>query len=115
MESVAMVGIHYQGQFYEFAPWNATVHWQIAPWGDWQMWAENDLYRVELMGKTARSPALVRVPTAQGLVFACRDTTHGELSLTLWNRASDRQLIQANSSLAGLETGGAPWHETWIG
>ena len=115
MESVAMVGIHYQGQFYEFAPWNAKVRWQVSPWGDWPMWAESDLYRVELVGKTARSPVSVRVPTAQGFVFACRDTTQGELSLTLWNRASDRLIIRANSSLAGLETGGAPWHETWIG
>ena len=115
MESVAMVGIHYQGRFYEFAPWNAKMRWQVAPWGDWQMWAENDLYRVELAGKTTRSPVSVRVPTAQGFVFNCRDTTQGDLSLTLWNRASDRLIIRATSSLAGLETGGEPWHETWIG
>ncbi|MBM0743320.1 tocopherol cyclase family protein [Phormidium sp. CLA17] len=114
LESVAMVGIHYQGRFYEFAPWNSTVRWQISPWGDWQMWAESDLCRVELVGKTTRSPVSVRVPTVQGFIFACRDTTQGELSLKLWNRANDQQVVQAHSSLAGLEVGGASWHETWI-
>ncbi|NJO11559.1 MAG: tocopherol cyclase, partial [Leptolyngbyaceae cyanobacterium SL_1_1] len=36
-ESVAMVGIHYRGQFYEFVPWNGRVNWQVEPWGCWQM------------------------------------------------------------------------------
>jgi tocopherol cyclase len=113
MESVALIGIHYQGKFYEFVPWNAKLRWQVAPWGEWHLWAENDLYQVELIGKTARSPALVRVPTAQGFVSICRDTTQGNLSLTLWNRASRQPLLQAQSSLAGLETGGTPWNGDW--
>jgi tocopherol cyclase len=54
----------------------------------------------------------VQVPTAQGLVYRCRDTTHGLLSLTLRDR-SGKTIISATSSLAGLETGGQPWSISW--
>ncbi|MBF2026403.1 MAG: tocopherol cyclase family protein [Oscillatoriales cyanobacterium C42_A2020_001] len=112
MESVGMVGIHHQGKFYEFVPWNATVKWDVMPWGLWKMWAESDRYRVEVIGSTSREPALVRVPTQDGLVFACRDTTRGDLQVKLWEKASDRLLLNAHSSLAGLETGGS-WDGVW--
>jgi tocopherol cyclase len=114
MDSVAMIGIHYQGQFYAFASTEGpTFGWRIQPWGEWHLWAENDLYRVEMYGWCDRPPAQVRVPTAEGLVFACRDTTAGQLSVSLWQRASKRQIVSAHSGLAGLETGGPPWAETW--
>uniref|UniRef100_A0A832H7M2 Tocopherol cyclase n=1 Tax=Oscillatoriales cyanobacterium SpSt-402 TaxID=2282168 RepID=A0A832H7M2_9CYAN len=112
MESVGMVGIHHQGKFYEFVPWNATVQWDVMPWGFWKMWAESDRHRVEVIGSTSREPALVRVPTQDGLVFACRDTTRGDLQVKLWEKTSDRLLLNAHSSLAGLETGGS-WEGVW--
>lgn len=115
MESVAAVGIHYQDKFYEFAPWNAEVTWEIAPWGYWWMAATNDDYAVELEGTTNQPGTLVRVPTVDGLQFRCRDTTQGQLRLRLWEKNSpeSRAILQANSGLAGLETGGEPWQETW--
>ena len=115
MESVAAIGIHYRGNFYEFAPWNAEVTWEISPWGYWWMAATNDRYAVELEGMTNRSGTLVRVPTANGLQFRCRDTTQGQLRLRLWERNSpdSQPILQTNSGLAGLETGGEPWQETW--
>jgi tocopherol cyclase len=112
MEEVAMVGIHYQGSFYEFVPWNARVDWQIDPWGKWQMQADNFFYQVELTGHTDRAGTLVQVPTDQGLVYNCRDTTHGLLSLTLRDR-SGKVIISATSSVAGLETGGNFWPSFW--
>jgi tocopherol cyclase len=112
MEEVAMIGIHYQGEFYEFVPWNAQVHWQIDPWGKWQMQADNYFYQVELTGHTDLAGTMVQVPTDQGLVYRCRDTTHGLLSLTLRDR-SGKIIISATSALAGLETGGQLWSSVW--
>lgn len=112
MESVGMVGIHHRGEFYEFVPWNASVNWHVLPWGDWKMWADSDRHQVEVIGTTTRDPALVRVPTQEGLVFACRDTTRGDLRVKLWEKSSDRLLLNAHSSLAGLETGGS-WDGVW--
>jgi tocopherol cyclase len=112
-EDVALVGIHYQGQFYEFSSLRFPLRWRVQPWGGWYIWAENDLYQVELCGQTERSPVIVRVPTAQGLVFACKDTTQGDLTLKLWQKASGKLMLVANSHQAGLETGGGPWEQDW--
>lgn len=114
-ESVGMVGIHYQGKFYEFVPWNGRVSWQVSPWGSWRVWAEQPDYIVELKGKTELAGVLIRVPTAKGLEFLCRDTTQGDLSVSLWQkRVRSRQLIlSAQSKQAGLEIGGGGWTEPW--
>jgi tocopherol cyclase len=113
MESVAMVGIHYQGQFYEFVPWNGSVHWEIDPWGYWQMTAQSGDREVTLTGKTDRPGTPLRAPTAAGLVFCCRDTMAGEVTVTL--RRSGRVILEARSDQCGLEVGGSPWGETWVG
>ncbi|MBD2089124.1 tocopherol cyclase family protein [Microcoleus sp. FACHB-1515] len=113
MESVAMVGIHYQGKFYEFVPWNAQVHWEIHPWGYWRMWAENAAYQVELFGTTDRLGTILRAPTQDGLQFVCRDTMNGQVILKLRDRSSQKLILEAQSDLCGLEVGGIPWEEAW--
>lgn len=115
MESVAMVGLHYRGKFYEFVPWNSKVEWDIQPWGKWQMQAQNSEYEVSLTGTTDLSGTPLRAPTESGLVFACRDTMQGQLSLELRSRSSGQSklLLAAKSSLCGLETGGGPWDKSW--
>jgi tocopherol cyclase len=118
MESVAMVGIHHRGQFYEFVPWNSRVTWQVQPWGEWQVSACNGDYWVEVEGRSDRPGGFpIRVPTRQGLIVACWDTLHGNLTLHLWQRTTQgkRLLLKAHSHLAGLEVGGAPWHQAWTG
>ena len=116
MESVAMVGLHYQGKFYEFVPWNSQVNWNIHPWGRWQMQARNERYEVELTGTTDLPGSPLRAPTEKGLIFCCRDTMNGQLNLQLRERRGDKYhlILEAHSSLCGLETGGAPWEEPWI-
>lgn len=111
-EEVGLIGIHYRGKFYEFAPWNSQITWDIKPWGQWQMQAVRDNYSVTLMGTTNLSGTYVRTPTAQGLVFNCRDTTKGKLSLELKSQA--KVILQASSNLAGLEIGGSPWERSWV-
>ncbi|MEO1690722.1 MAG: tocopherol cyclase family protein [Cyanobacteria bacterium J06631_6] len=111
-EEVCLIGIHYQGKFYEFAPWNSQVSWQIQPWGQWQLQAKSAQYLITLTGATDLPGTYVRTPTAKGLLFNCRDTTQGKLKLVLSDHAGNN-IVTATSVLAGLETGGSGWEETW--
>lgn len=113
MESVAMVGIHYQGKFYEFVPWNGNVTWEIHPWGKWRMTARNADYEVELTAVTDLPGTVLRAPTQQGLVFCCRDTMQGKIQIQLRPLGSSTPLLLASSDLCGLETGGGPWQGVW--
>lgn len=119
MESVAMIGLHWRGQFYEFVPWNAQVHWQIDPWGRWRMQANNGRYEIELVGTTRRPGTLLRAPMKDGLIFCCRDTAEGELWLQLREGQSAKDtayskiILEAKSSMCGLEIGGEPWQDVW--
>ena len=111
MESVAMVGIHWQDEFYEFVPWNSQIGWEISPWGSWRLWAKTADYAVELCARTYLPGTALRAPTQNGLIFCCRDTMQGQIHLKLWR--SDALILTAESDLCGLEVGGGPWNETW--
>lgn len=117
-EDVALIGIHYQGTFYKFLSAESSLSWKVSPWGHWRLTAETDRYRVGLLGKAQGEGGWVRVPTREGLQFHCRDTTHGYLHLQLWEKAWQRSapktpMLEAVSSLAGLEVGGQPWDNAW--
>jgi tocopherol cyclase len=112
-EEVAMIGIHYRDKFYEFVPWNSQISWQIKPWGEWRIQATNRDFYVELIGTTDLSGTMVRTPTEEGLVICCRDTLKGLLSIDLRTRQG-RQIIAANSNVAGLEIGGTGWDRSWV-
>ncbi|MBA0604156.1 hypothetical protein Godav_016835 [Gossypium davidsonii] len=45
-ENTALIGVHYDGIFYEFVPWNGVVTWEIAHWGYWNIAAENKTHMV---------------------------------------------------------------------
>jgi tocopherol cyclase len=113
MESVGMICLHYRDRFYEFVPWNSQVNWQVQPWGRWEMQAQNDRFEVRLTGKCDRPGTLVRVPTEDGLRFRCRDTMNGDLILEL-REINGKTILKAETSLCGLEVGGAPWDRAWI-
>lgn len=115
MESVAMIGIHHQGKFYEFVPWNSQVHWEIQPWGRWQMKARNLQYEVEVTGTTDLPGTPLRAPTAKGLIFCCRDTMQGELNLELRELGIGKRkiILKARTFLCGLEIGGGSWDNSW--
>ena len=124
-ENVGLIGIHHQGQFYEFISTKCAFTWEVDPWGVWRLTASSYQYRVELMGRAVDEGAYVRVPTREGLQFLCRDTTHGELQVRLWEKSVGRGafgdtaggketlILDASSQLAGLEVGGGPWDERW--
>lgn len=114
MESVAMVGVHYRGKFYEFVPWNAQVRWEIQPWGCWKMWAQTAEHAIELTATTDLPGTALRAPTQQGLVFACRDTMNADVTLQLRDRHTNKLLLSATSSLCGVEVGGGDWDRAWV-
>jgi tocopherol cyclase len=112
-EEVALVGLHYRGNFYEFAPWHSDIAWQIADWGSWRMQCRNQRgYRVTLEGMTTLPGQPLRAPTHEGLQFCCKDTLRGKITLNLFSPQGDR-LLQAHSNLCGLEVGGKPWQGIW--
>jgi tocopherol cyclase len=115
MESVAMIGLHYQGKFYEFVPWNSQVDWEIQPWGRWQMQARNLNYEIELTGTTHLPGTPLRAPTVDGLKFCCQDTMQGQLNLELreLNGGKSQIILKAQSFLCGLEVGGGSWDNSW--
>ena len=116
MEEVALVGIHYQGKFYEFVPWNSEVHWQIQPWGEWQMQAKNYKFEVELTATTNLFGTPLRAPSEKGLIFLCRDTMKGNLILRLREvtNGHSKLILEAQSDLCGLEIGGKFWEQPWV-
>ncbi len=104
-EEVAMIGIHYQGKFYEFLSWNCQFNWQVTSWGRWEIQAYNDNFEVSLIGTTDLPSTSVRVPTEKGLIFACQDTLKGNLKLELRQR-NGGVILNTHSDLCGLEVGG---------
>ncbi|MEB3227648.1 MAG: tocopherol cyclase family protein [Synechocystis sp.] len=104
-ETVGLIGIHWQGRFYEFVPWTADLRWQVSRWGQWHLWATNDNFWVELQGKTDRPGTWVQTPTAQGLLLNCRDTTQGMLRLRLGHHYYGL-MVDTQTATAGLEVGG---------
>lgn len=44
--TLVQIGVHYEGVFYEFVPWNGVVSWNISPWGYWYIAAENETHLV---------------------------------------------------------------------
>jgi tocopherol cyclase len=80
------------------------------------MQARNAEYEVELTGTTDKPGTPLRAPTEQGLIFVCRDTMQGQLTLELRDRrrGKSKSILKAHSSVCGLEIGGGPWQEPWL-
>uniref|UniRef100_A0A6N2NHH0 Tocopherol cyclase n=1 Tax=Salix viminalis TaxID=40686 RepID=A0A6N2NHH0_SALVM len=119
-ENAALVGVHYDGIFYEFVPWNGVVNWEIFPWGYWYMAADNGTHLVELEATTKDLGTALRAPTAEaGLAPALKDTCFGVLKLQIWERRYDgtkgKLILDVTSDMALVEVGGGPWFSTWKG
>lgn len=118
-ESIAMAGLHYRGKFYEFMPpkGETEIHCAIQPWGSWQIEAECRGYRLEIEGTSPAGPGGIGgiellAPTLEGPRFVCRDSLLGNVSLKL-SRLRGNVLVEAQTNLGGLETGGGPWNGLW--
>ncbi|KAK8523374.1 hypothetical protein V6N13_113315 [Hibiscus sabdariffa] len=119
-ENVALIGVHYDGIFYEFVPWNGVLNWEIAQWGYWNIAAENTTHMVEIEATTTDSGTTLRAPTVEaGLAPACKDTCSGDLTLKIWEKnaggSKGKLILDVKSDMAALEVGGGPWFNTWKG
>nr|WKR37732.1 vitamin E 1-1 [Plukenetia volubilis] len=119
-ENAALVGVHFDGKFYEFVPWNGGVSWEVSPWGYWFFTAENETHLVEVETTTRDPGSPLLAPTAEvGLAPACKDTCFGDLKLQMWERRYDgtkgKKILDVRSDMAAVEVGGGPWFNTWKG
>ncbi|KAK8654833.1 hypothetical protein V6N13_107430 [Hibiscus sabdariffa] len=119
-ENVALIGVHYDGIFYEFVPWNGVLNWEIAQWGYWNIAAENTTHMVEIEATATDSGTTLRAPTVEaGLAPACKDTCSGDLTLKIWEKnaggSKGKLILDVKSDMAALEVGGGPWFNTWKG
>ncbi len=112
-ETVGMIGIHWGGQFYQWASLHDPLHWRVTPWGHWQITAQNHRHWVTVTGTCATPPASVQVPTQAGMEYRCWDTSHGHLTVRVESAMGD-PLLTASTDLAGLEVGGDPWPGDWV-
>ena len=120
-QSLAMIGVHHDGIFYNFVPWgkDLEVSWDVR-WGSWTFVAvkkktktEPEL-RCELRATCDGDGAWIRTPQPEGMVKNCRDA-FGDGRLTIW---SDGEVVvdaTTEGSMA-LEIGGG-WEpgEAWEG
>mmetsp|Transcript_55709 Transcript_55709/g.82925 ORF Transcript_55709/g.82925 Transcript_55709/m.82925 type:complete len:394 (-) Transcript_55709:236-1417(-) len=113
-EEVALVGIHWDGQFLPFP----FVSWTVR-WGSWVIRGTYKEYVVTLLGrcdKEGESAVPVRCPTPDGMQDAALETYSGELRLILKKRVGGRggmleTLVDATTNNACLEVGGLSWFE----
>lgn len=139
-ETVGMVAIHLNGQFFEFAncklsdastlPYasneastntfrmqtgSSTMEWDVV-WGRWTARAMSKSgYEAVLLASTNEKGVVVLGPTTTGLSPTVRDEMRGSISITL--RAPDGSILldDASCQTAQVEIGGGPWdsRERW--
>ena len=131
-ENLGMIGIHYNGTFYENVPWMGDMEWDIDPWGRWNFngrcTSGHRLFEVVVQA-TCHDDAgvLLRVPTKEhGLKFMCKDTFEGQVSLSLYELEYSKDvngyvrkvgvppiIDNAMSNDCAVEVGGWPWDKSW--
>ena len=105
-EPVALIGLHWNGQFLPFP----NVDWDVR-WGQWYVRGHYGEYYVELFG-TCDSDVVglpVRCPTDRGMEDIAMETFHGKLNVKLYKKDRKTLLLDATSNEACLELGGIPW------
>eukprot|EP00873_Tetraselmis_striata_P022254 jgi/Tetstr1/442518/TSEL_030616.t1 len=118
-EDVALLCVHYRGEFIELVPWTSEVQWAIEPWGSWKIWGRSDKYEALVEASTDKPGTPLRAPTPdEGLAPFCRDTFAGTTRLRIWERdvfgmRKPIALVDATSTSAALEVGGGPWWSSW--
>ena len=118
-EDVAMIALHTEadlgaetGKFLPFP----NVEWQMGPWGQWRASGEFDGLKCLVEATADDAGVSGRVPTAAGMVEGSRESFAGALRVRVWRDGEqDAPLIDAASTRAALELGGAPWDAPWVG
>jgi tocopherol cyclase len=108
-EEVALIGLHYKGEFLPFP----AVTWTVE-WGRWQVQGSYEDYSVRLEGTCDEAGLPVRCPTPSGMEETAHETFRGTLSVKLYKRGY--LIVEDSTSEACLEVGGLPWSSRiWTG
>jgi len=126
-EVLGLVGIHYNGRFYELVPWTGDSEWAVWPWGRWEFRGKctdrraDNQFEVEIVAVTEEGVDGVplRAPTKdRGMQYYCQDSGFGHVTLSLWGlewddtaqkycRSHDKPIIdKATSQQCAVEVGG---------
>lgn len=132
-ETLGLIGIHYQGNFYEFVPWTSESEWEVNPWGSWKFRGRctdnkgGQKYEADIVVDADVEGVLLRAPTKdEGMQYFCRDSGFGRAVLSLWELEWDEKsrdyvrstnkpplIAKATSRQCTVEVGGGPWWSTW--
>ena len=134
-ETLGLIGIHYQGSFYEFVPWTSESEWEVDPWGAWKFRGRctdnkgGRKFEADIVVTTDKDTpgVLLRAPTKdEGMQYFCRDSGFGNAVLSLWELEYDESsgdyirspnksplIEKATSNQCTVEVGGGPWWSTW--
>ncbi|KAK1743467.1 tocopherol cyclase [Skeletonema marinoi] len=122
-ETLGLIGIHYQGSFYEFVPWTSESEWEVDPWGTWKFRGrctdKGKKFEADIVVTTDEDVpgVLLRAPTKdEGMQYFCRDSGFGNAVVSLCELEWDdnaRDYIRATSRQCTVEVGGGPWWSTW--
>ncbi|KAL3790510.1 hypothetical protein ACHAW5_001860 [Stephanodiscus triporus] len=131
-ETLGLIGIHYEGHFYEIVPWTGEMSWEVWPWGRWEFRGRctdkkgESSYEAEIVAVTDDdvSGVLLRAPTKEeGMQYFCRDSGFGNVVLSLWELKFDEDIgdfvrartviDRARSGQCTVEVGGGPWYDVW--
>jgi len=132
-ETLGLIGIHFEGRFFEIVPWTGEMEWSVWPWGRWEfrgrcVEGENQ-FEAEIVAVTDDDAkgVLLRAPTKdEGMQYFCRDSGFGHVVLSLYSIEWDHELGDyirspntkplidgARSSQCTVEVGGGPWWDVW--
>lgn len=73
-ETLGLIGIHYNGTFYEIVPWTGEMDWKVWPWGRWEFRGRctnksGMQFEAEVVAVTDVPGVLLRAPTKdEGMV-----------------------------------------------
>lgn len=128
-ETLGLIGIHYEGYFYEIVPWTGEMSWEVSPWGRWELRGKctdkkGNPFEAEIVALTDNDGVLLRAPTKdEGMQYFCRDSSFGNVILSLWEMRYDEDIgdfvrsriiiDSAQSSQCAVEVGGGPWWDVW--
>ena len=128
-ETVGLLCIHYNGIFYEAVPWTGQVSWTVDPWGKWnyigRCTSGNRLFEAQVSVTCQTNGTILRAPTEDGMILACKDAFQGEGTLNMWSLEYNQKtktyqrstliIDNATTNQAAVEIGGGPWWDTWNG
>lgn len=134
-ETLGLIGIHYNGRFFEIVPWTGEMEWSVQPWGRWEFRGRctdkrgESQFEAEVIAVTDDDVpgVLLRAPTKdEGMVYFCRDSGFGHVTLSLWElewndevkeyvRSANKEPLidKATSAQCTVEVGGGPWWSVW--